>query len=185
MLHTMKRTGFTIVELIITLSIMLILLSLAVVNLTSSQANGRDIERKTDIDTIANHMETFYKSGTNTSTSLGRYPSTAIFDTSSNSDKEKAIKTSIKTFFPYIDVDYDSVKTPGSKTVLSSFIPATNTIETIAGVSPQPTKDQYVYQPIQTNGSLCTTELQECRRYNLYYRTEVDNTIKKLSSKRQ
>jgi prepilin-type N-terminal cleavage/methylation domain-containing protein len=175
MLHTMKRSGFTIVELIITLSIMLILLSLAVVNLTSSQANGRDIERKTDIDTIANHMETFYKSGTNASTSLGRYPSTAMFANG---------EASIKSFFPYIDVQKTALA-PGAASVAASFIPAINTIETVAGISPQPTKEQYVYQPIQTNGSLCTTEAQECRRYNLYYRTEVDNTIKKLTSKRQ
>ncbi|MEI6850832.1 MAG: type II secretion system protein [Candidatus Saccharibacteria bacterium] len=62
----MNRRGFTIVEFIIVISIMSILLILGVVNLRSSQANGRDVERKVDVETIAQQLETYYTSGTDT-----------------------------------------------------------------------------------------------------------------------
>lgn len=170
----MKQHGFTLVELVITITIMVILLTLAVANLTATQANSRDSERVSDVGAIANNMETFYKTGINTSTVLGRYPSTALLATGS---------TSIKTFFPYIDLE--SVTAPDAVSVAASFVAATNTIQTVSGVLPQPTISQYVYQPIQTDGSLCTTESQECRKFIIYYRTEVDNTVKKTISKHQ
>lgn len=68
MIIHMNRRGFTIVEIIIVISIMGILITLGVVNLRSSQANGRDSERKTDIETIAQHLETYYTGGNDTST---------------------------------------------------------------------------------------------------------------------
>ena len=174
MLCSMKQRGFTIVELVITISIMLILLALTITNLTSSQVNARDLERSTKVATIGNHMETFYKSGNNSSTTLGRYPSTALLASG---------ETSLKTFFPYIDMK--TATAPGATSVASSFLAATNNIETVGGVSPQPTKSQFIYQPIQTSGALCTTESQECRRYNIYYLTEVGNAVVKVMSKHQ
>jgi prepilin-type N-terminal cleavage/methylation domain-containing protein len=170
----MKQHGFTLVELVITITIMIILLSLAVANLNGTQANQRDSERASDTAAIANNLETFYKTGINTSTVLGRYPSTALLTTG---------ETSVRAFFPKID--FQSAIAPGATGLAASFIPATNAIETTAGVLPQPTKSQYVYQAIQNNGTLCTTESQECRRFSLFYRTEIDNTVKKVMSKRQ
>ena len=174
MLNSMKQHGFTLIELVITITIMVILLSLAVVNLTSTQANQRDSERASDIGAIANNMETFYKTGVSTSTEFGRYPSTAVLTNG---------ETSARIFFPAIDLEV--LIAPGATSVAASFIPATNNVETTAGVLPQPTKSQFVYQPIQTDKSLCTTGSQECRRFSLYYRTEIDNTVKKVTSKRQ
>ena len=74
----MLRRGFTVVEIIITITIMGILLTLAVVNLTASQVNGRDAERKGDIEALSTNLETFYRNGTDASPTVGRYPSTAI-----------------------------------------------------------------------------------------------------------
>jgi len=68
MIIHMKRRGFTIIELIIVVTIMGILLTIGVVNLRGSQANGRDAERKVDADTIALHLETYYTSGVDTTT---------------------------------------------------------------------------------------------------------------------
>ena len=153
---------------------MAILLALAAVNLTSTQANQRDSERDSDTAAIANNLETFYKTGVDTSTVLGRYPSTALLATAD---------TSVNAFFPKIDLE--STIAPGATSVATSFVPATNAVDTVAGVLPQPTKSQYVYQPIQNDGSLCTTESQECRRYALFYRTEIDNIVKKVTSKHQ
>jgi prepilin-type N-terminal cleavage/methylation domain-containing protein len=170
----MKQYGFTLIELVITITIMTILLALAVVNLESTQANQRDAERASDTAAIANNLETYYKTGVSPTTALGRYPSTAVL-----TDGE----TSARTFFPAIDLEI--LIAPEATSVATSFIPATNNVETATGVLPQPTKSQYVYQPIQTNTSLCTDGSQECRRFSLYYRTEIDNTVKKVTSRHQ
>lgn len=164
----MNRRGFTIVELIVVISVMGILLVLGVVNLRGSQANARDAERKTDIETIAIHLDTFYNSGTEGSTSVGRYPSTVIV----------GIETTILR-----DIDPESLATPGATS--SSLVAATNSTQTTADVSPQPNINQYVYQPIQSDGTLCTLESQECRKFNLYYKLETDNAVYILTSKNQ
>ena len=170
----MKQRGFTLVEILVTIAIMVILLTLAVVNISSTQVSQRDSERAAEVAAIANNLETFYKTGVNSSTVLGRYPSTALLANGA---------TSIKAFFPYMDME--TVTAPDAASVTASFIPATNDIESTAGVNPKPTVSQYVYQPIQNDGSLCTAETQDCRRFALFYRTEVGNTVVKVSSKHQ
>ncbi len=168
MLIGMDRRGFTIVELAVVITIMGILLVLGVVNLNATQANARDAERKTDIETIATHLETFYTSGTDGSTTIGDYPSTSIIG------QEQTILR---------DINPKSLIAPGASS--SSFVAATNNTQTTGGVTPQPTISQYIYQPLQSDGSLCTLDIQECRRFNLYYRLEVDSTIYMVTSENQ
>ncbi len=170
----MMRRGFTVVELIITITIMGILLTLAVVNLTATQTNGRDSERKGDIEAVQSNLEAFYRTGTDTSTILDRYPSTVI-----SSGDESVVRSTLR------DIEFKSVIAPGSETVADTFISATNNVQNTAGVTPAPTTSQYVYQPLQPDGSLCTTETQRCTKYNLFYRLETDNTIYMVSSKNQ
>lgn len=170
----MKRRGFTIVELVITITIMGILLTLGVVALNSTQRNGRDAERKGDIESIQTHLETFYRTGNGNSLNLGRYPSTII--ASGNEDATRSLLR---------DIDLKSLTAPNESSFTTTFIAASNTIQTPGGILPQPTTSQYVYQPLQSNGTLCTTELQECRKYNLYYRLETDNTVQMITSKHQ
>jgi len=168
MLIGMDRRGFTIVELAVVITIMGILLVLGVVNLDAAQASARDSERKTDIETIAMHLETFYTFGTDASTTTGSYPSTSIIGQE-------------KTFLR--DINPKSLATPGASS--SSLIAATNNLQTAADIAPQPTISQYVYQPIQSDGTLCTLDEQECRKFNLYYRLEADNTVYIVTSKNQ
>jgi len=168
MLIGMDRRGFTIVELAVVITVMGILLVLGIVNLDSAQANARDSERKTDIETIATHLETFYTFGTDGSTTTGSYPSTNIISQE-------------RTFLR--DIDSKSLATPGASS--SSLIAATNNLQTVADITPQPTISQYVYQPIQSDGTLCTLDAQECRKFNLYYRLEVDNVVYISTSKHQ
>lgn len=169
----MNRRGFTIVELIIVIAIMGILLVLAVVNLRGSQVNARDEERKTDVESIAFHLETFYDSGTTGSTTLGRYPSTGII----------GIETTILR-----DIDLKLLSVPGQ--ISSSLRAATNSTQTIGGVTiaPSSTNDIYLYQPMKlVSGawSLCTSGTDECRKFNLYYWRELTNTVVMLKSKNQ
>lgn len=171
MIIDMNRRGFTIVELVIVIFIIGVLLVLGVANLRGSQANARDTERKGDIETIALHLESFYQSGTDGSTSTGDYPSSQL--TSSQAYTETALR----------DIDIKSITAPGITVSTNTFKSATNNTETTAEVSPQPTVDEYIYQPLQSDGSLCTLEVQECRRFNLYYHLESDDTIYMLKSK--
>lgn len=165
-----RRDGFTIVELIIVIVIMAILLVLAVVNLGSSQVGARDDERTTDIANIARALEQFYTSGTDGSTSTGFYPLTG-FIASPTTDLR--------------DIDPKSLRSPGNDDAGSNLILATtNSDETVAGAPQQPTIDQYIYQPLDSSGNVCTTE-SACRSFNLYYRLEADNTVHKVTSKNQ
>ena len=174
----MTRRGFTIVELIITITIMGILLTLAVVNVNSTQMKSRDDERKADIEAIATALESFYSIGIDESTILGRYPATGLVTPTSNITK-------------YLrDVDLKSFMAPGIADPGLTFISSTNTgtskdNQSVAGVLPQPTKSQYVYQPIKSDGSICLAGEMDCRKFNLFYRLESDNIVYKITSKNQ
>lgn len=181
----MNRRGFTIVELIIVITLMGILMTLGVINLRGSQAKSNDTERKVDVETIALHLETYYTNGVDDLTNhTVTYPSTAIFANGTTS------------MVQYLrDIDTKSITAPGISDPTLTFITATcsgSCVQTIAGVIPQPTKDQYVYQPLQSDGTLCTTDIQECRKFNLYYKLEnattdcpAPNNICMITSKNQ
>jgi prepilin-type N-terminal cleavage/methylation domain-containing protein len=174
----MTRRGFTIVELIITITIMGILLTLAVVNVGTTQAKARDDARKSDIESIASNLESFYISGTDNSTNFNRYPAVSLTGSAAN------ITSNLR------DANLNSFLPPGTTDVSQTFLPSTNagtspSIQTTAGVLPQPTKDQYVYQPIKSDGSVCQAGDIDCRKYNLFYRLESDNTVYRYTSKNQ
>jgi len=171
----MVRRGFTVVELIITITIMGILMVLAVVNVNATQAQARDAERAADIEAITLAFEGFYKVG-NASTPPGSYPSTAT----SNNPNARVISTLND------QLNIKSLLAPGiNDETFKSFISATNTIQTAEGVLPQPDKDHYVYQPLRQDGAICTSYTQGCQKFNLYYFKEVDSTVHKVSSKNQ
>lgn len=155
----MIKRGFTIVELIIVITIMGILLVLGVVNLNGSQANARDAERKSDAETIANALESIYNSGYTSADALkkiGQYPSTADFP---KNDPTQILK----------DIDPKALQAP-STSVTPSLVAATSNSIT-APFSPL-SKDNYIYQPIANDGKLCINSTQECRKFNLYYTLE-------------
>lgn len=102
-----------------------------------------------------------------------RYPSTYV--TSSAANTEKLLN----------EIDTRTITAPGITDSTQTLLAATNNVQTTAGVLPQPTIDQYIYQPLQADGSLCMFESQECRKFNLYYRSEVDNTIYMITSRSQ
>jgi prepilin-type N-terminal cleavage/methylation domain-containing protein len=81
------------------------------------------------------------------------------------------------------DADTKSFLPPGTSDPYSTFLSATNNTQTEAGVAPQPTTSQYIYQPIDSSGALCMSS--DCRKYNLYYRLEKDNTVYMVTSKNQ
>lgn len=117
-----------------------------------------------------------------TPTTSDTYPSTALTNTTVPAE---IFVTNLSAMLR--DIDLDSVTAPGMTdpvTPSQTFISATcsvTCIQTTAGVTPQPTINQYVYQPLHRDGTLCTDN-QECSKFNLYYRTEVDNNVNMVSS---
>jgi hypothetical protein len=75
------------------------------------------------------------------------------------------------------DIDVKSITAPGVTDIITNptFKASDNAgviTQTTASVSPQPTINQYIYQPIDGGGGLCTG-VEECRKFNIYYRLEV------------
>lgn len=60
--------AFTLVELLIVLAILSVLVSIALVSFRSSQARGRDAQRKSDLKQMSSALELFYSD-------YGKYPS--------------------------------------------------------------------------------------------------------------
>lgn len=162
-----RRAGFTVVELIITITIMAILLTVSVVSLRNVQANARDEERKTDITNLAMFFERKYTRDN------GSYlPNYAV-----------STNAYLESFF-FTGVDRRDLRAPGVESPNYSLKPATNAVQTTTGVQPQPTINEYVFQPITTTDALCTAT-QACRKFNLYYREETTNTVQMVTSKNQ
>lgn len=184
--------GFTIVEVVVVILIVGILASLGSVQLLRSQLVARDKERVDDVTTIANHLENVYKSGqpngtiipagdslVTTATQMG-YPSTALISLP-NDDQTKAILGSINP---------EALKSPLKKTM--SLTAAADNID-ISGnnVTPTSSNDNYIFQPLKSDGSLCTIAnssnlndpnpqrviaprlSDECVAFNLYYVSEA------------
>lgn len=158
----MYRRGFSIVELIIVITVMGILLVLGVVNMRNAQANARDENRKTDAETIAVQLENFYLSGTNSSTDVSTYPTT---------DLTTNVQVTLR------DADMKNFTAPGATSLAASFVAATT------NATQTPTTSQYIYQPLQPDGTLCTTGITDCRTFSVYYRLETDSTVYKVTSK--
>jgi prepilin-type N-terminal cleavage/methylation domain-containing protein len=174
----MTRRGFTIVELIITITIMGILLTLAVVNVGTTQVKTRDDERTNDVTSFALSLEQFYTNGQQDSgLELGRYPSDGILD-AAPTPLEK-----LRRVFP--DMDFAAVTAPGKSSPLDTLTVATNNAQATISVAPQPTISQYVYQPLKKDGTLCTQAIDDCSKFNIFYRLEIDNTVYRITSKNQ
>lgn len=163
-----RREGFTLIELLITVTIMVVLLAISVISLRSNQANARDEERKTDVGIIARHLEVFYESGAGGSGLLDRYPSTEAMDT------EAEIKTTLR------DIDTKALRAPNiAETSPTSLIVATTTS------TQTPTESQYIYQPFDRDGALCTTTSTDCYKFILYYKLETNAAVQQITSKHQ
>lgn len=166
----MQRRGFTIVELIIVITIMGILLVLGVANLRGSQVSARDTQRRADADAIVANLEQYYNT---TNTNLGLIGGTYLSTTSWNG-------TNAGLLAILTDMDPKSIVAPGNSDLTHvSFIAAAcsgTCTQTTYGVNPQPSTDQFVYQPLQSDGTLCTNVSQGCRKFNIFFRLENSAT---------
>ena len=192
-----KKRGFTIVELVVVMTIMGILLTLGIVGLGASQANARDTERKSDIEAIAKGLESRYVQGNifgvASYITKGTYPSVY--------ELQHAQGQSVSTITPnqqtqYLEQILNGTRTsnffpPGAESsdITATFKPictsscaaAENAAQRDAAAN---TPGVYVYEPITATGAVCLNTA--CVRYNLYYRLETSSaTVQKKESLRQ
>lgn len=172
MLKGMNRGGFSIIEVVITITVLAILLTLGVVGMNATQVNARDAERKADVEAIAVYFEDFYKNDRSWDGVGGTYIGGWMINDLSIHN---------------MTIDRKTLRAPGVKDhEPQSLIASTNTVESTSGVLPQPTINQYVYQPIADNGNWCGDHLVLiCSRFNIYYRLEKDNSVQMITSKNQ
>lgn len=174
----MKTRGFTVVELLIVITVMAILLTLAVVNVRSAQANARDAERRTDVENIALTLESFYNA-THT------VPGSPSFDLSRSYPSTTATASAdpANWIIPYIEqrTPAKSLYAPGvDHDGPPSLVVATNNATNPTLVVPEPTLTTYVYQPLSNDpynvgagDALCTSFVTlPCNSFTIYYLVE-------------
>lgn len=177
----MWRRGFTIVELAITVTIIGILLTLAVVNMNQAQMNARDSERKGDVEAIAMAFEAYYSNNVDGAASGNTYPGT-------NNINESWLTTTLPKI---TDVNQDIFRSPTTaSTSPISLVPATNNNQFTWGIDPNPyIDDTYVYQPLDSAGNLCVDPAliapDACRKFNIYYNQEGSASVQMVTSKNQ
>jgi len=197
-----RQRGFTLTELLITISVMVILMTLAVVSVRSTQLNARDEERKTDIENIARGLERRYIEGgpTNPLVTMpwpakGSYPGTK--------EMLHAMGASQATFNPtQVSGGYLTALLPG--TTDKTFQAPNNTsgisfdmwcttsctsynsaslATTMASINSFTTINKYTYSPVDRNNNICYNG--DCVKFFLYYRSEVDGQLYTIKSKNQ
>jgi prepilin-type N-terminal cleavage/methylation domain-containing protein len=167
-----RRAGFTLVELLITISIMVILLLLTVVSLRGNQAAARDEERKSDALAIAQQLEAYYRSGSDSSGpytyKAGQYPPTIYINS------ESGITSALR------DIDPNVLRAPDvALSSTMSFTVATST------ATQTPDTNTYIYQPIDRSGALCNYDGDYCSKFTIYYMLETNATVQQVTSKHQ
>lgn len=163
-----KSAGFTLVELLITITIMVTLVTLAVISLRGNQIGARDEERKTDVAVIAQQLENYYTSGTDSAAATGSYPPTQTVDT------EAEIKTTLR------DLDLKALRAPD----VTDASPMSFSVAT-SSTQPSPSLNSYIYQPLTSSGTLCQTAGTECRQFTIFFVLEADGSLQKIVSRNQ
>lgn len=169
---TSQTEGFSIVELIITISIIGILAGIVVFTPKTFLVTARDQERADDTASIARRLEEAYASQ---DLDHPGYPSTV--------ELSADIAGKSRTMTRLAD---DALKAPGASS--SSIVMATSLSTTAPAGAGSPVLNKYIYQPLTANGALCisaSSTANPCIRYFLYYRSEETNQINIIKSMHQ
>ena len=189
------RRGFTIVEMVVTMAIMAILLTLTFVALQASQVNARDAKRLSDVQSLARGLEVRYKQGNpratevNGATKPGQYPGSNEVLHADGWDRDPAAWNPAQIIggyrldeFPGTSSSTFSAPTSGYGWALSC-VWACQPAGTMAQITSALDKDNYVYEPIDANGNVCCCN--GCVKFKIYYKREKDGTIQSVSSDHQ
>lgn len=185
--------GFTVVELLITLVVMAILLSLGVAGMRGTQANARDAERKSDVESIARGLEQYYDRGNPNiigAETRGSYPGTEEFThiLGENRCHGSGLNPYYVSGKCLIAGGYVSQVLPGVSvaTVTPPKTTArlwTNWSLTDAQVVTETQNGNYMYRPFNaSDNNACN---QRCPRFKVYWYSEVESIVKEIKSRHQ
>ena len=200
-----KRKGFTVIELVIAMTVVIVLLGLGTVGFRSSRAHYRDREREADVQAIAAYLEQIYpkeikNAGGKVIKSAGSYPALREETTDTTADMELI----------FADLDPESLTPPKisvrrkiPSVSLGSYVPAQPALtcananyyfcydrpnDIVGSIS------EYIYAPGPSSNDICTkldssqpvvTDTYKCRGFSLIYRTEATNKRVVVESKRR
>ncbi len=144
--------GFTVVEMVVTILILSVLLTIGGMAFVSAQKNARDNDRTSDIDTIARTLENYYKNNQNSKVG---YPATSKISSGSEFLRQ---------------LDATTLRSPSTNSGISLMSANSNSAQ-------NPDIDQYIYQPLDRDGNLCSDENQECSSFKIFYKLEKSDEI--------
>lgn len=154
------NSGFTIVEIIVVVTVIAILAGIGVVSYSGMQVRARDTERQADAESMRAALETYYEQ-------KGDYP--ALITSPSNA--ELALVPDFYT---------NTLRIPPSALVAPAA-PAGTTFSWGWGATASST-NQYVLASFHSDGSQCTDTLP-CTRYIITWWKETDNSQQQILSK--
>ena len=201
-----KHNAFSLVEMVVVITILLVILSISIIGVRSMQISARDNERKADIETIAMNLETMYaKELRRTATNAvvkpqGSYPPVE-WPVSGGFTILPEMKDSLEAgsvTAPEKPKGTQSLQVYNSSICSTTLFPTTCNL-TSASISTQLTssnitKDKYIYIPFVdenvTPQVLCTlSQVQlgkSCRSFKLYYVLESSSSVTQtMGSKRK
>ena len=187
-----KNSGFTIIEIIIVITIMLVLATVAVVSLRTSRYAALDNEKRDDVAAIARHFENIYENGLQSGstshdpTEMG-YPSLELIN-SPSSPNSIVILSGIE------ESGLKNPNDPSASAPLFSLAAATSPDQDANSWASN--QNQYYYQPLTINNTLCNTSngasgviqpraTSPCVKFNIHYYSQQDSTYKTVKSVNQ
>lgn len=169
-MHTLRCRGFTVVEIVVTITIMVVLLTMAVFVTTNQMPRARDNEREQDANNIARGLERYYDAN-------NVYP-------------HRSISYSIDSpVLPAVNDD-DYYFSFNGKTPLAFKVSSVSGTSTIpADTSAITSNNDIIYLPltwsIANNRWEACDSGELCSRFKLYYMLEQGNARKVIESRRQ
>ena len=145
-----SQQGFTIIELLIVVLLLLILGSIVILTYSGVQTKNRNSERQSTVDTIQGQMEAYYAQ-------YNKYPTLANL----NDPNWRAKNTK--------DMGEDALKDPRWKNTNKQ---CTNTATSKAIAADQPTDNCYSYQVTGSDAGACDNNKVDCAHYTLTAKLE-------------
>lgn len=195
----MKLRGFTIVEVSVVIVLIVVITTLGVASLRSSQISARDDERQVKAETLARALESFYRNGDpSRGINPGRYPTgVELSQAISGGYITEWLDNSDSSFlrFSWQNTGENNIHILGT-----TKTPERDITEDPARIQSAVNTGKLVYEPMAIyKGSIFPgdtdpwsscynfylTYITTCNRYNIYYKKESDNTIVTIRSERQ